>query len=643
MIYSIIYFILAALGIGVLIFIHELGHYLVARKEGMKIEAFSVGFGKPIFSWEKDGVKWQVCWIPIGGYVRIAGMEKKGVLEPYQIENGFFGKSPWARIRVALAGPVVNILFAAVLFCCVWALGGREKPFAHYTHLIGWVEPRSDLFKIGVRAGDEISVFRGQPFQGFTQFQTSAFLDKGTQEIKGYELNYETQSKTPFTYALNAGANVKGQEKLRAIAAMLSPASYLIYSSGTVMQDSPLRSSGINEGDRILWVDGELIFSRRQLTNLVNQPRVLLIVERQGRQFLTRVPRLQIEDLRLKTTEKEELHDWAYAKQIKGEPGSLYFIPYDLTNKGKVESAVTYIDENAVEQKMFSKGISPLEIPLESGDVILSVDGRPVKSGEDILEALQTRNIQVIVQRGESYAPISWKEADAAFMQNVSFTDLHKLVESIGSSSRLACMGNLCLLSPVAPKPWSSLFFTASVQKKVEKTIEAQRKQVEEISNPQEKEMALRALESEQNRLMIGGVFEDRIVDYNPAPWTLAFSVFDDMKRTLSALFTGYLSPKYMAGPVGIVGVMQQGWGLGLKEALFWMAVISLNLGLINLMPIPVLDGGHICFSLYELITKKRIKAKTMEKMIIPFIALIIVFFLYATYHDILRLFSSSF
>jgi len=65
---SFFYIFLAILGLGVLVFIHELGHYIVARREGMRVEAFSIGFGKPIFTWMRDGVKWMICILPFGGY-----------------------------------------------------------------------------------------------------------------------------------------------------------------------------------------------------------------------------------------------------------------------------------------------------------------------------------------------------------------------------------------------------------------------------------------------------------------------------------------------------------------------------------------------------------------------------------------------
>ena len=88
MIENIIYVILAIIGLGVLVVIHELGHYFMAKKVGMKVEVFSIGFGKSIFSWKKDGVVWKVGCLPFGGYVKIAGMQKEGDKEPYEIENG---------------------------------------------------------------------------------------------------------------------------------------------------------------------------------------------------------------------------------------------------------------------------------------------------------------------------------------------------------------------------------------------------------------------------------------------------------------------------------------------------------------------------------------------------------------------------
>ena len=98
-----------------------------------------------------------------------------------------------------------------------------------------------------------------------------------------------------------------------------------------------------------------------------------------------------------------------------------------------------------------------------------------------------------------------------------------------------------------------------------------------------------------------------------------------------------------MQGPVGIITIMQESWGYGFKEALYRLGHDQSDLGILNLLPVPVLDGGHICFSLWEIITGKPIKSKTMERLIIPFVVLLVALFIYLTYHDIMRIVSGFF
>src|ERR1700730_4235279 len=96
---NLLHIFFAILGLSFLIFIHELGHYWMARRLGMRVEVFSIGFGTPIYSWERDGVRWQIGWLLFGGYVKIAGMETGEQQDPYAIKDGFFGKKPLDRIK----------------------------------------------------------------------------------------------------------------------------------------------------------------------------------------------------------------------------------------------------------------------------------------------------------------------------------------------------------------------------------------------------------------------------------------------------------------------------------------------------------------------------------------------------------------
>lgn len=648
--FSLLYLILAAFGLGLLIFIHELGHYWVARREGMTVEAFSIGFGKPLYVWEHQGVKWQFCWLPFGGYVRIAGMEKKGSLEPYQIPDGFYGKKPWSRIKVALMGPIVNIVFAFLAFSAIWAAGGRLKPFSEYTQLLGAVDPNSGLFQDGVRGGDEIDLLNGKSFHSFNQFLTAVVFEDSNLQIKGQEIDYYTQNKKPFTFTFKFDPKEEGIQRASSVLSTIAPAEYLVYdrlpngSSNPIPEDSPSKNSGIQYGDRVVWVDGELIFSRNQLISAINEPKALLTIKRGDKVFLTRVPRVQISDLRINNEQKAELNDWQHAAGIQGKFSEVYYIPYSLTTSNVVQAPMTFLNAHSDEQ--LASDVNPrayAEVPLMPGDQILAVDGSKVQYSYELLNHLQMRQIQIIVNREGSYAPISWKEADKVFLGSVDWLGLGEMVNTIGTDQVVKEKGKLVLLNPVVPKQRMSFALPPQVRERYSQEYEALKKEAEKIENPQEKEQVLQSIEENHNRLRLGINLINRQVSYNPNPFVQFGAVIQEVYKTISALVTGYVSPKWMAGPVGIVQVMHHGWMVSFKEALFWMGMISLNLGILNLLPIPVLDGGHICFALWESITKKPIKAKTMEKMILPFVILLITFFIYVTYHDLVRLFGRFF
>lgn len=648
MILSLLYIILAALGLGFLIFIHELGHYWMARREGMTVEIFSIGFGKPLYTWERDGVKWQLCMLPFGGFVRIAGMEKSGSLEPYQIPNGFYGKKPLARIKVALMGPVVNICFAFIAFSILWLAGGRWKPFSEFTHLIGWVDPTSAVYQAEIRPGDQIDSLNGKPFKQFQDLLYAAVLDEKPPEISGEEVDYLTQVKKPFKFQFPLPKDATVAERVQSVFGSLAPANFLIYNRYRGRDDglsngSPMAGSGIEYGDRIIWVDGELIFSKEQLISTVNQSKVLLTILRNQEILLVKVPRLKISDLRINSAQKAELEDWQHENRIGGKLGDQYFIPYNLDPNGVVEAAVAYLNEETLEQNPVGAVRSALEIPLESGDHILAVGGIPVANSVALFKQIQTRALQIIVKKEDLSQTISWKDADAAFLDGISWPDLQKMAQSIGTGTPIGALGDLKLLNPVVPKPRSEFPFPEEFKTRLAKDFEQQQAAAEKIENLEQREQALQHIQEAQNQLLLGVFPMDRRVRYNPSPFALFSTVFQETWRTLFALFSGNVSPKYMQGPVGIVQVLQHSWSVGIKEAIFWLGMISLNLGVLNLLPIPVLDGGHICFSLWEWITKKPIKAKTMERLIIPFVILLITLFIYLTYHDLSRLLSRFF
>lgn len=639
MIESILYAVLAILGLGFLVFIHELGHFIVARRQKMRVEAFSIGFGRPIYSWMKDGVKWQIGILPFGGFVKIAGMQKEGGVEPSMIPDGFYGKSPWQRIKVALAGPIVNIVFSLLVFAGLWVFGGRAKNFQEFTSRIGWVDPKSALYEKGVRSGDRIQSYGGREFHGFKDLLMSSIMKSDETEVVGEKINYQTGEREPFHYVLTNYQDPRSSKEKLSTIGIMSPAQYLIYDP-----DASTKHPSLKAKDRLLWADGEILFSGKQLSHLINDSTAFLTVEREGRIFQTKVPRVHLSDLSLSPNETAEIDDWQHEARLKGDFGDLYYIPYNLSSTNQVEGRLSFIDTEDSEKAFAGCERCAHFNPLQEGDQILAVDGIQVQNPYNLLKLLQTRRVLMIVDRNpESIKSTLWTHADEEF-EGYNKKDLSEVVSSIGTENGAKQKGTIVLLSPIEPKTMDELSLSPKEKAAIEERYLAGKQAIEKVRDPVTKQELLKEFEKAKEQLVLGiPSLKDRSVQYNPGPFTQFKQICQEAWHTLSNLFTGGLNPKYLSGPVGIVHVVHQSWHLGIKEALFWMAAVSLNLGIVNLLPIPVLDGGHIMFSLYEAITKKRLSSKAMERMIFPFIVCLIGLFIYITFQDITRLFSKFF
>lgn len=637
--------VFALIGLGFLVFIHELGHYWMARRVGMTVETFSIGFGKPIYSWMRQGVKWQVGWLPFGGFVKIAGTDLSGdssdpAKDPYQRPDGFFGKRPIDRIMVAIAGPLANLILAFLIFIVIWAVGGRDKPFSEFTNRIGWVDPSSELYAKGIRPGDIIDKYNGAQLNNFKELLYAAMMTNGPIALQG-EMVSELNQKTPFNISaqpFQSNGNIEGL-----LTVGLAPASYLIYSSPSneLPAGSPMKDSGIQPGDQIVWANGDKTFSLMQLSEIINGSHVLLTIQRNNHTFLTTIPKLKLEELKLDGSMRGELTDWQHEAGLKTKFTQLYFIPYNLNRDAEVENQINFIDpEEKSNVFPLQSRPSSADQTLKPGDKILAVNGIRIEHASQLLNALQEPRVLLIVRREHEAEKIeSWKIANQKFSEAIDSNAIDTIAASIGTTDPILNVGNYYLLNPITPR--SLVDFALSAKEKLASSIEFQeiRKKIEGINDPEKRAKAFREFDASQKRLVLGIGLKDNEVNYNPPPYVLFQNVFEETWRTMLALFSGYLNPKWLSGPVGIVKVMQHGWSIGIQEALYWIAVISVNLGFLNLLPIPFLDGGHILFSLFEMVTGKKLKPKVLEKLIVPFVILLIGFVIFVTYYDISRLF----
>lgn len=646
---SLFYILLSIIGLSFLIFIHELGHYWMARRVGMHVEIFSIGFGKPIYSWERNGVKWQLGWLFFGGYVKIAGTDLSGSQDPYTVPGGFFSKTPWQRLKVAVMGPLANLLLAFIFFAFLWLSGGREKNFSEYTSIIGWVDPQSELYADGIRPGDEIVSYNGVPYQSAKDhLYMPMTAGQSKISIAGNRLDYAHGTKIPFERMVKLYQHPASIEKGRVTAGITQPANYIIYDKlpngqdNPLTEDSPLYNSGLEYGDRFLWLDGELVFSLQQLQHILNGSTALLTIERGPDTYLRRVPRILMHELKPDAAFREELIDWQHEAKLNTiKPQNLFTIPYNITNDGVVENELKFIDKEKQEEAFPHHLYSSLEAPLEPGDRIIAIDGQPIKHASELLRELQNYHVNIVVERNpQSIQSIPAGLADHDFEKRLNWGDLKRITASLGTDHPVTHSGNYYLLKRVAPRPLNKLHLSPEIQSQIATELSAKKKEIESNSDPEKKAQQLRILAEEEKRLYLGlPRIQDRRVNYNPLPTTLFSNVFSEVWRTLEALVSGSLSPKWISGPIGIVQVVYDTSLGSIKEALFWLGAISLNLGLLNLLPIPVLDGGTILMSLIEIVTRRRIHPSTLEKVVIPFGILLIAFFVFLTYNDLLRLF----
>lgn len=187
---------------GAAVFVHEFGHFWVALKRKMKVEAFAIGFGPKIFSWKKDGIDYSWRWIPAGGFVRIPQMVTSDALEGKDKNSEPIPPAPpLSKILVAFAGPFMNIVFAFVIAIFIYFVG---LPVLINPSIVGYVDPDSPEAKLGIREGDKIVAVDGRPTKSWSDVQMATILARTnmvpiTLEREGKPINLTLEAKVNDT------------------------------------------------------------------------------------------------------------------------------------------------------------------------------------------------------------------------------------------------------------------------------------------------------------------------------------------------------------------------------------------------------------------------------------------------------------
>jgi regulator of sigma E protease len=244
--------------LGVLIFVHELGHFVMARRVGVRVLKFSLGFGPRLVGFKRGDTEYVVSAIPLGGYVKMAGENPDDPRSGR--EDEFLSKTKWERFQILIMGPLMNLILAVIVTAAVLMNGAEIPAYQSKAPVVGQVEPGSAADRAGIRPGDRIVSVAGRDVDTWEQF----FIAVGTRAGRETDIAVLRDSKE---FVIKATPTPQTRFEVGDIGVM--PDSHP--NVGSVLPSSPAEKAGLKAGDVILKVDDAVITFPNQLIDAVSQ------------------------------------------------------------------------------------------------------------------------------------------------------------------------------------------------------------------------------------------------------------------------------------------------------------------------------------------------------------------------------------
>lgn len=352
--------------LGVLITIHELGHFLFARLFGVKVESFSIGFGPPIFKWKGKETEYQIALIPLGGYVKMYGEDS--MTEPIQGNvdksafsdpRSFHSKPNWQKMLIAFAGPLFNIILAIILFIAVYIIGVKEPAYLSQPVVVGYVEKNSIAEKVGIQPFDKIVKVNGKEVKNWKEFT----IEIGMKAGKNVEIEILRNGSIQKI-------SVILPEDMTKQSFGISPV--LPAKVGKVLENSPAAKAGLKEGDIIVGVNGRPINTWFEfadfMASLKEKQSINLLVKRDNKIF----------SIMLEPQYNEELKKYTIGIAPKFETVTIQYSPIEAVGKALEKT------------KDLTVAIYNVVAGLITGEVSFKTLGGPISIAKFSGEALET-------------------------------------------------------------------------------------------------------------------------------------------------------------------------------------------------------------------------------------------------------------
>ncbi len=533
--------------LGILIFVHEMGHFMVARWCGVRVEVFSLGFGKKIFSFKKGDTTYCLSIIPLGGYVKMFGEQPGEQISEEDKKYSFNHKNVFQRIAVVMAGPVMNFLFAALIFC-VLALMGEEM----HKPMLGDIDSTTPAYAMGFRSGDVFTSVNGEGLKTFEEF--NKFLNKHQNQEISVQLErapLATKTEVKAKIAAKPNPNILTTDDTIGEIEGIN-----IFARGTfigVNSASPLYQVGLRTGDRLVSINGQKVSFWREVDSAFQQVSASTALTLEVERFL---------DIKMEKTEKISVT--SAGGRVKN---------YSLSDL-KIESSEMFISRVAPK--------SPAEMAgLQKGDQVTSIDGKKVSTWEDVVLAIK-----------------NFPGPPQEFLKFDLIRDGKPLALEIkpNMTSQMSANGTEDKRYTIGVYPMANY---ADIEPVIIKA-------------------------SHLGTALVRGV-------------TRTADVSVMMVMSFVRLIQNKISPKNIGGVLSIGQAASETFKLGIDKFLQMMAFISVNLFILNLLPIPVLDGGHLVFYFVEAVKGSPMSLKKMEMAQQVGLVLLMSLMVFALFNDITR------
>lgn len=546
---SVVYFLLL---VGVLVSVHELGHFVAAKALDVKVVRFSLGFGPAIARLRGRETEYQIGIVPLGGYVRLYGGDPGDPIDPSDEHRSFSAKPLWRRLVVVFAGPAANLLCPVVIYFAFF-LGHTELPAA----VIGDRFTGGPAAAAGLEPGDRVLEVNGAPIRYWEELEgvvngsqgqsLRLRIRRGSHELSTYV--------TPRRYTLRSRNGLATDQGL--IGVTQAPFQPQI---GVLDAASAAARAGLRTGDLVISVGGEPIESWTQL-------------QRQLARHSRRVPVAYLRGHRA---------SWGFADVKVYEPQLADLVPDFLVGPDKKSRVETGLASAEFFVAAVEPGSPAAHAGLLPGDLITTLDGQPVTHWmlfDQRLQAEPDRVYRLGWQRARPGGGVEERSSELRQERRV-------VVDEYGHAYERLVFGATNDFRPghgeMIPIDGRVRYAAAHAFRRTGRTIV-------------------------------------------------------EMVRGFASLIAGEAPRDTVGGPIMMYRIASVSGAKGWDYFLLMIALISINLGLLNLLPVPILDGGHLVVFAIEAVRRRRLSPRISEAVLLVGLLVIIGLTALALRNDIVR------